>query len=51
MAFSNSLIKRLNDACAVLSCACDKSCDNIGWCEACWITARVDYKKLRKKQG
>lgn len=34
---SESLIKKLNEACKTFSQACGKECDDVGWCEACWI--------------
>lgn len=36
---SDSLIRKLNEACATFMDACDKErdCDNLGWCDACWI--------------
>ena len=46
--FSDAMVKRLNNACAVLSQACDRSCDNIGWCDACWIIATVKNGKRKK---
>lgn len=38
---SDSLIKRLNEACAAFVDVCDRErdCDDLGWCEACWIAA------------
>lgn len=38
---SDSLIRKLNEACASFVDVCDKErdCDNLGWCEACWIAA------------
>lgn len=46
--FSDAMVKRLNNACAVLSQACDRSCDNIGWCDSCWIVATVKNGKRKK---
>lgn len=39
---SDSLIKRLNEACAAFVGVCDRErdCYNLGWCEACWIAAK-----------
>lgn len=34
---SESLVRKLNDACDVFSEVCAGDCDNIGWCETCWI--------------
>lgn len=34
---SESLINKLNKVCYSFGKLCDESCDNIGWCEACWI--------------
>lgn len=31
------LIKELNKACEVFMDLCDCECDNVGWCDACWI--------------
>ena len=35
------LIKELNEACSAFRKARDKDCDcdDVGWCEACWIMA------------
>ena len=47
--FSDAMVKRLNEACVVLSQACDHSCDNIGWCDSCWIVATVKNGKRKKR--
>lgn len=36
---SKALIGKLNDACSIFSQVCDMECDNIGWCDACWVAA------------
>lgn len=33
------LIKDLNDACKAFSAVCDCACDDVGWCDSCWVAA------------
>lgn len=44
---SDSLIKRLNEACAAFVDVCDRErdCDDLGWCEACWIASGSERKR------
>lgn len=42
---SDSLVKKLNAACSTFSGICDQTCDNIGWCETCWIAADSENGK------
>lgn len=41
---SDSLIRKLNAACASFVDVCDKDwdCDSLGWCQTCWILAGSD---------
>lgn len=39
---SDSLIRKLNDACEAFRLVCSHSCDDLGWCDACWIAAGSD---------
>lgn len=36
---SDSLVARLNSACTAFQGSCDLQCDDVGWCQACWIAA------------
>ena len=36
---SDSLIAKLNSACDAFSRVCGHECEELGWCEACWIAA------------
>lgn len=33
------LIKELNDACKAFSAVCNCECDDVGWCDTCWVIA------------
>lgn len=42
---SDSLIKKLNEACEVFNKTCNYGCDDLGWCDACWIAAGSEKRK------
>ena len=48
---SDSLIKKLNEACRVFKGACDRGCDGLGWCEACWLFAGAEKKDGGEDDG
>ena len=39
MTMTDALIRRLEKACLDFQGVCTGECDNLGWCEACWIAA------------
>lgn len=39
MTMTDALIRRLEKACWDFQGICNGECDNLGWCDACWIAA------------
>lgn len=48
---SDSLVKKLNNACIAFQGSCDLKCDKIGWCDACWIAVGGEARKSSSSVG
>lgn len=42
------LIKTLNVACDTFSEVCNCVCDDVGWCQACWVFAAEEPDKRKE---
>jgi hypothetical protein len=38
-AFTERVIRKLNEACNSISKSCKKECDDVAWCDECWHVA------------
>ena len=39
---TDSLVRKLNEACSTFSSVCNGDCGNLGWCDVCWVSAGSD---------
>jgi hypothetical protein len=49
--FTNSLIKKLNKACETFRPVCDQECENLGWCQSCWVVVKCGKEDAMKRKG
>ena len=45
---SSSLIGKLNKACEAFQQVCNCECDDVGWCDACWISVAEEPSKRKE---